>query len=835
MARKALLIGAQTLGLGGVEHDIRSLTTALEPWSFDVLRREAESASRAGILDACEELIRTVVDGDSVLLYFSGLGGTFQPPTGAGASPSPPVRYIVPTDFDESGPFRGITSIELSTILRRMSEQAGDVALILDCSFDARPPRASGMSVKALGQPVPPDLMTAHLDALRRRGVISAEDAPVIRVDACAPGQFAYEFDGPAGKRLGRFTDGLVHALREANGVPANWSTVIGRVRRHLATLMPGQRPVATGPLRRGLFERREVDPLAPLSATLRQHRVELPGGPLLGVQIGDEFAIGPDNGSGPHDAGRIGDVIIDSLDVTWAAGPLRRGSAYDPALKSAPVCRTRAAWSPMPVGLPADDPRTAALFDAIAVSRHLRPAEPGEIYAVHVDVNPDGRLVVSDQIGALHAPRAAGGAGLRRVVRDLTRMAHAAALRGLTDDPHSTLDGPVGVEIGLLGDGGNRMPLPETGTVAFLGQRMYARVHNQGEHAVYAWVYDIGVAGRVRRLAGAPATGVPVGPGAEWVLGDSAGHGAEIRFAWPTGEGPDIDHARPTTVLLVVSSAPQDLDVFGRGDAPPGVRSPLERRFDQIVSGTARHVGCEAVPSVRYLVRAVDFDLVPTPPPRVDQTSFQVDERPDIPTRLLSATRPAPVEVDVRVSGLVAHHNRSFRCATLRLDAVVVTMDPEGRPLWRVHTERFADVKDGVQLPRAPALLYRGPAGDQLDLAVWVSCDDGGAPDLADLLASTAPHVSDRKPGGRRPCGPVQTTYAAIDIGASVVTACDGALRGASGTVAGLYRTTLPALGGSDAHRPVRQNMVRARDFSFTYTIEMVAQGVGSTGRSQT
>jgi hypothetical protein len=368
----------------------------------------------------------------------------------------------------------------------------------------------------------------------------------------------------------------------------------------------------------------------------------------------------------------------------------------------------------------------------------------------------------------------------------------------------------------------------------------MYVRVHNHREHAVHVWAYDIGVAGRVSTLAGAAAAGIPVDPGEEWVLGDPVGRGAEIRLAWPAGDGPNTDRARPATVIVVVSSVPQDLDVFDQRDSPrrdptPRARSPLERRFDQIVDGTARDVGWEAVPPVRHLVRAVDYDLVPTPPPRVDRASFEIDERPDIPTRLLSAARIAPADVEVRLSSLAAHHNRSFRCAAVRLDAVVVTMDPARQPHWRVWTERFADVKDGVELALAPAPLYRGPAVDSLDLAVWVSCDDGDAPDLANLLASTAPDASRRPPGGRRRWGLVRATYALIDVGASVVTACDGALRGASGTVAGLYRTALPALGGSDAHRPVRQNMVRARDFSFTYTIETVARGAGSTGPSQT
>ena len=847
MTGRALLIGAQTFGLGGVGHDVRAMAGALEQWGFDIDRCEAEPASRAGILDACEKLIDGTGAGESIVVYFSGLGGTLRPARREDAEPPSPVRFIVPTDFGESGDatFRGITSIEFSEILHRMSDGRA-VTVILDCCFDARPSRTPGMSVKALGRPAPLDPMTAHLDALRRRALPAGRRGPesVIRLYASAPGQFAYEFDGPAGARAGRFTDGLVHALREAHGVAANWSMVMDRVRRRLATLRPAQRPVATGPLERRLFGRSEGGRPVPLATTIKGERIQLWGAPLLGVQIGDEFAIMPDGPTAPGTE-PIGEVVVDSLDVTWAEGRLRPrspGAGFPGAIRAH---RTRAAWIPLPLRVRVDGARGAALVDAIAASPHVRSAAPDEACAVAVGLTPDGRLVVTDRIGPLHTPQDADARGVARVMRNLTRLARATALRSLTGDPHAglddpqaALDEPVDVEIGLLDDHGHHTPLPESGAVAFVGQRMYARVHNRGDHAVYVSAFDVGVAGHIGLLTSGSPAGVRVDPGARCLLGGAADRGAGIGLSWPAEpDAPGVDHARPATILVVAASMPQDLDVFDRRDPPErgtlrGARSALERRFDQIVAGAPREVEGDAGPPVRYRVHAIDFELVPAALPRAERAVFQVDERPDTAARVLSAARTAPADVTVSVSNLLAHHNRSLRCGKIRLDAVVVTADRDGHPCWRVHTVRFAGIQDGVPVRPDPDSVYCGPICDQLDLAVWVACDNRGSPDLAELLARLPPDAGPPEPGGRHPLGPARATCATIDAAASIMDSCADVLGKEAGDIAGLYRVVWPAADFAGAGRPVRQNRVRARDFSFTCTVEAV-RGSGGTATS--
>ena len=136
MARKALLIGAQTDGLTGVENDVKTMASALLHWGFAITRCEAAQASRAGILDAYETLIKEAQPEDAIVVYYSGHGGYCRQP-GYDTARRPPeaLRFIVPTDYQESreGDFRGILSVELSQLQQRLVGKTANVTVVLDC------------------------------------------------------------------------------------------------------------------------------------------------------------------------------------------------------------------------------------------------------------------------------------------------------------------------------------------------------------------------------------------------------------------------------------------------------------------------------------------------------------------------------------------------------------------------------------------------------------------------------------------------------------------------------------------------------------------------------
>src|SRR3954451_8056059 len=124
------------------------MTGLLERRGFEVRLCAGGDATRAGILAAYERLISDVRDGDAALVYYSGHGGFARPGKAAAAQrvddleitgPPPDLQFIVPVDYHESSEtdFRGITAVELSVLLARLTERTHNATVVLDCCHSA--------------------------------------------------------------------------------------------------------------------------------------------------------------------------------------------------------------------------------------------------------------------------------------------------------------------------------------------------------------------------------------------------------------------------------------------------------------------------------------------------------------------------------------------------------------------------------------------------------------------------------------------------------------------------------------------------------------------------
>lgn len=850
MARKALLIGSQTGGLSGVDHDIDSMAAALDLWGFASTRCTAANASRAGILDAYERLIADAAADDAIVVYYSGHGGYCRQRYGdtvgrLGAA----MQFIVPTDFDESseGSFRGIMSVELSILLSRLTQKTKNVTVALDCCHAAHMSRDDGRRLvpKAHPRPVSYDLVADHLDALQRRSrdfdLFTPPGNPwAVRIVACAPEQSAYEYDNADGVRSGMLTDALTQALSEAHagGLRVSWSTVIDRIRQCVLTYMPAQRPEAEGPAHRIVFETMESDAVATLPVLLSGGRVCLEGAALLGVRVGDEFTVMPVDSPGVDDTTKIGDVVVDEVDATSASGELRLRIPGAAVPLGARAHQTRAAAAAMPVRLPEGSAAGTALASAIEQSPILRPAGTGEAGPVAVREDDDGRLTIWDQAGPLCTPCPADPAGIAQIMRNLRLIARANALRRLAEDSAHALDTPVEVEFGLV-NGGETQPLPVSGAILYVGQRIYVRVHNNGRQRIYVSLVDVGVSGQIALLNPTSPGGEAIDPGTAYTFGwndvKTVLQGSTLN--WPLGLGREVP--RPETVIVLVTSQPQNVRALeqpatrdaGEPDAYAveyQPRSPLERLLDQVNRGGTRDLAPADGTGVRYLVRTVDFVLVPVPPPVGEDPEFEVDERPEQSLLLWSPKSVAPTAVAVRLSDLTVHHNRAFRSADIRLDAMVVTRGPDKLPVYGVSTQRFSNVRDGQLLPLDKMLIYHGAAVDYLDIAVWVTRDTSGSLALTDLLQEKLTtgevQLAMGQVGGLLMAAPhAAAAVGAISAGAVLINAAYHLLVGIVGQSIGLYRTTLLAGERFGIGRPAEQCAVRAQDFSFRYLIEGV------------
>ncbi|HEX8096220.1 caspase family protein [Jatrophihabitans sp.] len=838
MTRKALLIGTQAGDLSGVLNDVEAMRQALEPRGFTVEQLVTPHATRPAILQAYEKLIADARDGDAFVVYYSGHGGLAQSPTG------PDLQFIAPDDYVDSDEdnFRGITGVELSVLLARLTDAAPNATVILDCCHAAHMSRQpADLRVKSLLRPAHwlPTYETVehHVARLVEDGLPVhlrplVSNPRAVRAVACAPSGAAWESANRDGVVMGLFTDALTRALREADGLRLTWSTLIDAVRRHVQVFADTQRPEVEGPSERQPFEMTVLEPLDALPVVaLGPDRVQLLGAPLLGVELGDEFAIMPAGAAGPQDGPPIGSATVDRLLPMAALAKLRPTTSGQDLLPDARAHRTRAAAAALPVRIPEGHPVTADLAKELALRPLLRQADPATDAKVTVEVvaDTDGRLVVRDAAGPLHAPYPATSADITSIMVNLQRLAQATALRRLAADPTRPLAHHVVLEWGRVRDG-RPEPLPPSGALLFAhaDERVYFRLRNEGDRPVFVSLINIGVSYRIRLLTGSDPGGVRIAPDASYTYGwnEDLQQLTGVAMAWP--DGVDTELARPETVIALISDAPVDVSVLSQR----GVRavdrhatgSALWHLLDQIATGKSREIGEVPAGQVRFDVLPIDFTTSPTAPPTSGRRAFLIDDRPDLPVRLLSPRGAEPTAVAVRINELIVHRNRALGSADIRLDAVVQTGGSTGQPNYQARTMRFSNVSDKCRLPLDNVLIYHGPAVDFLDLAVWVSRDATDSLALSDLLADKLTDPVLQAGLGQAlalTCdGPqAAAAVAMLSAGAVLVNTAYDLLTGVVGRSIGLYRTSLLAQEQFGIGRHERH----PQDFSFTFSVEAV------------
>ena len=141
--------------------------------------------------------------------------------------------------------------------------------------------------------------------------------------------------------------------------------------------------------------------------------------------------------------------------------------------------------------------------------------------------------------------------------------------------------------------------------------------MRNSGSETVYVSLVDIGVSGRTTLLTAVSDGGHQVPPGRDYVYGRKGldGHVAGRRLSLPESLDPAL--ARHETLLVFVTSGPQDLRalehpgiVHTRAIRRKGRPSPLQDLIDQLAIGWMRELDPEGDEGVRYDVHAIDFDL---------------------------------------------------------------------------------------------------------------------------------------------------------------------------------------------------------------------------------
>lgn len=644
MSRRALLVGSPVGNLEGVESDVDALKGILSNYGFSCRTCVGKKATRYGILQAWKELIQDCQAGDAALIYFAGHGGIAENPDyrplHEGGTPQPRYhRFIVPVDIEEStdDEFRGITNLELSHNLGKLTRQTRNVTIIFDCCHASGmcrglPSLAGSFRARSL-----PEIWSRgirpHLQKLKEEGVkidrLDIHGNPdAVRLMATSPTQLAFEYSPPGGLALGLFTGCLTKSLEDVWGLRVSWRSLMRRIREGVQSFQYGQRPEVEGPQDRLLFVLDEAEQAGALDVKIHGARVELAGGWIHGVQVGDKYSIRPGTAMAMDTQNRITQATVTSVraahsEVALAddAAKIPTGAIAYPDERSLHrlTIRVETAFGAEDIG---EEVRAS-----LKETTHLRLADgDGEQSLATVQVDPH-EITLLDPAGqpVVHPKplEADVQPAVSETIENLRRFAQARALTNLASGEGAyALRTPYDVEWGQL-VAGRRQRREKAGAELQVGDRIYVQVHNQGDSLLYVSFFDIGIAGKITLPNSSVApSGVEVEANQEYVLG-KANLDCELDglpLIWnksvPVDSGPRLE-----TITVIVSDRPQDLTplespglrgVWGESRSGETV-SELTRLLSQISRGHCRGLAApRAEVDIHYAVEHIDFFLGP-------------------------------------------------------------------------------------------------------------------------------------------------------------------------------------------------------------------------------
>ncbi|MFD1365013.1 caspase family protein [Actinoplanes sichuanensis] len=599
MTDRALVVASQIHGLFGCHDDADLTGDVLKSRGFEVTSLRERSASRAGVLEAFEDLITATRPGDAVVVYYSGHGG--RATTDLPGVPRE-LRFLLPTDVAETRTedFRGILADELSVLLCRLTLRSPNVTAILDCCYSSRMARGDGPRARGWEMDWPVTAVTrrwqeaadafARLQAAHPDARWNDANPDAVRVMACGSLETAMEGWSPElGRSHGYLTAALMPILRDDPYV--TWTEAIDRARLPVMARNPLQRPEAAGPSDRVAFTTtlRPSGRPHPIRVDTMTGQAWIDGARLHGVRPGDELLLAPAGRSPDPDAPivRVSHLEGEAAALTAPSEVTIEGTAHPWRSTGQDVC-VRVAH--------ADDAIVAALTSIPGV----RVVTEGEEAAI---VTVSAGYLLHDGAGLpLHRDPQPDPVRLRRQVDGLVT---SARLRSLGDEP-GDLDAPV--QLRLDGPTG---PVTD-GVVLHRGDGIRIAVTSGADASatVYASVLDLGLAGRVTILNESEPAGMALAPGDTRAIGERpGGHDPGLPLLWPSAVPPA--GPRCETLLAVFSDVPQDLRGLAReGVTERGGPSAGGTLAAMLRSGTREFwTGPE---TARFAIRQVTFLLCP-------------------------------------------------------------------------------------------------------------------------------------------------------------------------------------------------------------------------------
>lgn len=831
---RALLVGAVGDTADGVGYDVRVMGDLLRDRNFAVDVRVGEDATRAGILAGYDRLIAEARPDEPSVFYYTGHG--FR-----GAAAIEQGRYwqaICPTDVNASTTtdFRGISSWELSIKQAQLTARTRNVTVILDCCYAAQMSRdgaASGAVPRAF--PYPSRLgFEAHLQALQAQygrgfdAVDPVSNRNAVRLVASAQDECAVMYP-VNGEYRGAFTEALVEVLRDVGDAPVSWASLIHAIRVRARRRSVIQRPDVEGPADRCPFSVHRGESGEAIPVTGGPNGLHIAAGELLGFGVGDVFGVMPAGAQRYREAEAIVEATVHEVFPLHAAakpGAWRHGNdALPTGAIAIPIERTATRHA---VRIDVPDQELAAVTAAISAAPTLRVATD-DVGALATLRLVDAALTIEDALGPLF-PEAEFPERLGHAVKDLANLGAAARLRELEGE-HGVSAGELAIEWGVVEQGQLRR-MSEHGCALGLRDRIYVKIRNQGQRELCVHIFNIGVRGKVSWLTRGDPAGVFLNAErSEFVLGQRFDHvPVGCPLSWPKGlpreTFPRLDEliviATPSRTSLASLETREHL-VRGRAAS-----SKLEDLLAQLHDGLPRNLrGGE--PIAGFFLKRLSYLLHPREAAMAD-LAFEIDDNPlrqgaaraveawVVPRERSAACAGQPCIISIQLTDLAIDGQPTG--GDVRLHGLICTRsvgDAPGHRAWTRRPCREADERRSSDDP----VVFHGQVQKFVDIDIWVSRDDRGGQELAELLerCSTRADHADAARALSGAAGP-SPWIAAVGASAAMSRIAYECLSDTSSTARGLYRTSLLVdellrTGESFARH------CRTRDISFTLRVE--------------
>lgn len=617
--KKALLIASSFGGLQGPPNDVNNMDKALCDLGFEISRCDGTNAIHDGILQAWHQLIEDISPEDSVIVYYSGHGGSVKSAEIYDrdlqeSDLTIPWRYqfLVPVDFDErrNGDFRGILDVELSCLLGSMTNKTRNVTIILDCCYAGRMARDPGLGDAAVPKGVSRarylDVLE-HVNRLRELGRFQqethVEENPfVVRIAAAAASETAWEYRNENGEWCGVMTEALIHAISESKDCRIPWRTTLMRVSELVNVRFPYQHPQVEGPGGRLHFSIQESVTEA-FHIRNENDRVVIDGGLVSRVREGNVYSVVPFGVEKAVIEKQLAEACVThatAFKATVKLLPDQPKVSRLPTEGALAFLRHDALYK-WPVGLPSG---FLWIREMVHASRYIRPGEPDDddLILAEFREGPYGITLHSNRgvkvaAASIHSS-AEERAQLLESAEQLARAQHLLSLRNETLD--DVLEHSVKVKFGIVSKSGSRERVirQDGADNVFDNDRVYIELDNHGTRIIYVWVFDVNAAGKIARVSRSSPKGMELPPGRREVLGASR-HGPELTglpVSWPEA----LSRARPVeeTLVFILSSSPVNLNhLADRSDKLTSGRttlSNLEQLTYRISSGNSRDITLE-------------------------------------------------------------------------------------------------------------------------------------------------------------------------------------------------------------------------------------------------